>query len=91
MYYSTERNEEFYGKSKVNWKKKLNLILGVTKDKVIFQYFTFGNITQNHFINFINFISSNLREEEKKNYIILMDNAIYRKTDDAKICFKKNN
>lgn len=91
FYYWRERNEECYGKSKTNLKKKLNLILGVTKEKVIARYFTFENVCQNHFMNFINIISSNLRDEEKKNSIILMDNAIYHKTDDAKLCFKKNN
>lgn len=85
FYYWRKRNEEYYGKDKVNLKKKINLILGVTKEKVIARYLTFENVSQYHFINFKSIIPSNLKEEEKKNYIILIDNPIYHKTDDVKI------
>ena len=85
-----EKNVEFYGGSKKNLKKKLNLILGVDKSKIIAKYFSYENIDQNNFIEFITILSSNLGDERKKNSIIIMDNAAYHKTADVIKTFKKN-
>lgn len=72
------------------FKKKLNLILGVDKSKIIAKYFSYENIDQNNFIEFITILSSNLGDERKKNSIIIMDNAAYHKTADVIKTFKKN-
>ena len=85
-----ERNNEFYGGSKSKLKEKLNLILGVNKNKVIAKLITKENIDQKYFIKFISEIASNLGSKESKNSIIIMDNAAYHKTSDVITIFKKN-
>ena len=84
------REEEIYLGAKIKSKERLNLILGVSKTKVIAKKFIKGSVDSEMFISFLKDILKVLSEEEKDNTMIIMDNATYHVSKEV-INFFKNN
>lgn len=70
-------------------KERINLILAVSSKNVVAQKFVKGSVNSQIFINFLSIIIKNMNEDEKKNTIIIMDNASYHLSSEV-INFFKN-
>ena len=67
-----KKNQEIY--NKINTKKKLNLIMGVSKEKIIHYELTYENTNSTTFLNFMKNLYDKLNEEEQKKTIFILDN-----------------
>ena len=85
-----ESGEEIYAGPKINGRERLNLILAVSKNKVIHKTFIKGSVNSEHFINFLDEMITTLDKKEKENSIIIMDNATIHLTKDVIEFFKTN-
>lgn len=72
-----------------NVKKKANLLLAVSSKNVILEKFTSENTNENIFIEFLNDLFEKIELNERKKFIIIMDNATIHKTQKIiKLCLK---
>ena len=85
-----ESGEEIYAGPKINGRERLNLILAVSKNKVIHKTFIKGSVNSEHFIDFLDEMITTLDKKEKENSIIIMDNATIHLTKDVIEFFKTN-
>ena len=85
-----ESGEEIYAGPKNNARERLNLILAVSKNKVIHKTFIKGSVNSEHFIDFLDEMITTLDKKEKENSIIIMDNATIHLTKDVIEFFKTN-
>ena len=83
-------DEEVYKGPKTNVKERLNLILCVSNSKVIAKKFTKNPVDSKVFIEFLDDLVKELSEEEKRNTIIVMDNATFHISGDVVNFFKNN-
>lgn len=67
-----KKNQDIY--NKINTKKKLNLIMGVSKKKIIHYELTNENTNSTTFLNFMKNLYDKLSEEERKKTIFILDN-----------------
>lgn len=75
---------------KTKVKDRTNLILAVSKNKVILKKFTKLSVDSKMFIEFLTDIIKDLDDEEKKKIIIIYDNATYHISKDVIEFFKNN-
>lgn len=61
---------------------KINLILGVTKNKLIHYELNKNNTNSKIFKNFLNSMLEKININDRKNYVIFMDNARFHKSKD---------
>lgn len=80
--FRTWRNKESDIFSKIDKKNRLNLLMAVSKDRIIHYKLTNETTNSNLFLNFMNELYNNLSEEEKTNSIIIMDNLSSHLTKD---------
>ena len=76
-------NQLVFGEAYKDTKTRLNLILGIDKEKIIHYHFTYDTIDTNEMKTFFNGLLKNLGHS-KTEYIIIMDNASYHVTDEIK-------
>ena len=85
-----EKREEFNVGPNTNKKKRTNLILVVSSNKVILDKFMNGSINQNNFREFLKDLIEKIKSNKIQNYIIVMDNATIHKTIKIiRFCLKK--
>ena len=67
-----KKNQDVY--NKITTKKKLNLIMGINKEKIIHYELTHENTNSKTFLNFMTNLYNKLTEEERKKAILVLDN-----------------
>ena len=90
LYLWRNPEEKIIAGGKNNIKERLNLILGVNKDKIIHKKFVRGTVDSKIFIEFLTEMINSFEEEEKNNIIIIMDNARFHTTKEIISFFKDN-
>jgi hypothetical protein len=73
-----------------NKQEKMNLILAVTKEKILHFKFNKKNINSKLFKEFINEMIHKIEEDERKKYVIFFDNARIHKSKDLLNYYKHN-
>ena len=73
-------NDELIIGPEINKKKRLNLILASSKEKIVYSLFTEDNIDENAFLLFLNGIVEKL-DKDRSDSIFIMDNASFHKTE----------
>ena len=82
-----KKNQDVY--NKINTKKKLNLIMGVSKNKIIHYELTYENTNSTTFLNFMKNLYDKLNEEEQKKTIFILDNLPAHLTGELFEYYKK--
>lgn len=90
LYLWRNPEEKIIAGGKNNIKERLNLILGVSKDKIIHKKFVRGSVDSKIFLEFLTEMINSFEEEEKNNIIIIMDNARFHTTKEIISFFKDN-
>ena len=84
-------NEEICDGPKIDTKQKINLIMAMDKNQIIYgQYYYNETIATDEFVNFLEELLKRLSEEEKKNSVFVLDNAKYHTTDKIKKFVREN-
>ena len=83
------RNEEILNGPKCKVKERINLILSVSKEKIIHRKFIKGPVNSDVFLDFLNEMIICISTDELQKLMIVMDNATYHLTKDV-ITFFRN-
>ena len=81
-------DEQIYAGPKSKQKERLNLILAISSKRVIHKEFRKDSVNSEIFLNFLEEIYDNLKQDEKTNSILIMDNATYHLTGEIINFFK---
>lgn len=81
-------DEQIYAGPKSKQKERLNLILAISRKRVIHKEFRKDSVNSEIFLNFLEEIYDNLKQDEKTNSILIMDNATYHLTGEIINFFK---
>ena len=81
-------DEQIYAGPKSKQKERLNLILAISRKRVIHKEFRKDSVNSEIFLNFLEEIYDNLKQDEKTNSILIMDNATYYLTGEIINFFK---
>jgi transposase len=85
------KNEELLKGAENNLKHKYNIIMGILLEKIIYYKIVESNVDSTIFKEFLEGLISKLNTEQKKNSLIIYDNATYHKTKDViELCLKNN-
>jgi len=80
-----KKDEEILEGPKINSKLKINLIMAIDKNQIIYgQYYFNETIATEEFIDFLEELLKRLSEEEKQNSVFVLDNAKYHTSDKIK-------
>ncbi len=81
-------NEQIY--YKYDKLSKLNLLMAVNKDGIIYYEINEESTTQESFLNYMNNLVNKIKENHKENYVIIMDNLSVHKTSKLMEFYKNN-
>ena len=84
-----QENEEIF--TKIEDRKKINLIMAVSPQKIIYYDLTESNTDNNTFKNFMEGLVNNMQNEEIQNHIIILDNLSSHLTNDLFEFYKNKN
>ena len=80
-----KNHQEILGGTSGNGKNKINLIMAIDKNEIIYgQYYKNETITNIEFLDFLKELINKIGEDKYKNSIFILDNATYHNSDKIK-------
>ena len=76
--------KEVFGNASIKLKERINLILAADDKKIIHYKILNKTVKQSDFIEFLEGLNTKICENEKKNYILIIDNAKCHLTEEVK-------
>ena len=86
-----KKDDFFYGGAKNNQKTKLNIILSIDENQILYGKFLNKNIDSDDFIQYMDEFFERINEEERKNMLVVMDNAKFHVSRKVKNYFENKN
>ena len=84
-----KEDEEIF--TKIEDRKKINLLMAVSPQKIIYYDLTESNTDNNTFKHFMEGLVNNMQKDEIQNHIIILDNLTSHLTNDLFEFYKNNN